>query len=121
MINSIPASWKYTSNMENLFFFYQCSEELLSFNSPDTFRLPVCNCMVLCSELRKVYSFLVDSKQLDRFYSKYIPVIIDELIYCISQDSILKQSLGQRLENVISGITSAKTHSAELMKWLNII
>ena len=121
MINAIPGSWRYTSDMENLFFFFQCSEELLSYTSPDTFRLPVCNSMVLCKELRRIYSFLIDSKQVERYYSKYIPCVIDELIKSIQQDFILKQTLGQRLESVTTGLIASKDSPAELIRWLNII
>ena len=121
MVNTVPKSWQYTLEMENLFFFFQCSEELLSNSSPDTFRLPVCNSMILCAELRSIYHFLADSKQIERYYSKYIPCIIDELIACIQQDFILKHALGQRLESVIVGLTSAKEVPAELIRWLNIL
>lgn len=121
MINTIPASWTYTSNLENLLFFYQCSEELLSYNSPDSFRLPVCNCMTLCPELRRIYKFLRNNKQVEKYYSKYIPCIIDELIKSINNDHILKHNLGLRLESTISGLTSAKETPQELVKWVCII
>lgn len=121
MINNIPDSWNYNDNMENLFFFYQCSEELLSINSPDTFRLPVCNSMVLCFEIRRIYRFLADSKQIERYYSKYIPCIIDELIKTIQQDYILKHKLGLRLNSVYIGLETAKENHQELLKWISII
>ncbi|MBQ2474612.1 MAG: hypothetical protein II513_04630, partial [Ruminococcus sp.] len=73
MVNTIPSSWTYNESLENLFFFYQSSEELLSFGSPDSFRLPVCNCITLCSELQRVYRFLLDNRQIEKYYSKYIP------------------------------------------------
>ena len=102
MRNEIPDSWTYTSDLENLLFFFQNSEELLSYSSPDSFRLPVCNSMTLCYELRRIYGFLYRNKQIERYYSKYIPCIIDELIKTMQDDQILKKALGLRLANTVS-------------------
>ena len=68
MRNNIPDSWSYTADLENLLFFFQSSEELLSYSSPDSFRLPVCNSITLCYELRRIYGFLYRNKQI--VYSK---------------------------------------------------
>lgn len=121
MRNDIPDSWTYTPDLENLLFFFQCSEELLSYSSPDSFRLPVCNSMTLCYELRRIYGFLYRNKQIDKYYSKYIPCIIDELIKSTRDDRILKKSLGLRLDNTVSGLTGAKERPQELLKWVDII
>ena len=121
MRNEIPDSWTYTSDLENLLFFFQNSEELLSYSSPDSFRLPVCNSMTLCYELRGIYGFLYRNKQIERYYSKYIPCIIDELIKTMQDDQILKKALGLRLANTISGLTVAKERPQELLKWVDII
>lgn len=121
MVNSIPSSWTYTANLENLFFFYQASEELLSYSSPDSFRLPVCNTITLCYELHRIYGFLLKNRQVDRYYSKYIPCIIDELIKSIQDDHVLKQFLGLRLSNIVTGLTVAKGTPSELLKWTNMI
>ncbi len=121
MVNAIPSSWTYNETLENLFFFYQCSEELLSYTSPDSFRLPVCNSMTLCFEIRRIYHFLYQGKQIERYYSKYIPCIIDELIASIRNDLVLKRHLGHRLESIITGLTSARTSPSELMRWIDLI
>lgn len=121
MVNEIPESWSYNENLENMLFFYQISEEMLSYVSPDSFRLPVCNSMTLCIEIRRIYDFLYKSKQIERYYSKYIPCIIDELISEIQQDSILKNQLGNRLESIITGLISAKEIPTELIRWINLI
>lgn len=121
MRNDIPDSWTYTPDLENLLFFFQNSEELLSYSSPDSFRLPVCNSMTLCYELRRIYGFLYRNKQIDRYYPKYIPCIIDELLKTIRDDQILKKSLGLRLDNTVSGLTVAKERPQELLKWVDII
>ena len=121
MRNDIPDSWTYTPDLENLLFFFQSSEELLSYSSPDSFRLPVCNSMTLCYELRRIYGFLYRNKQIDKYYPKYIPCIIDELIKATQDDRILKKSLGLRLDNTVSGLTRAKERPQELLKWVDII
>jgi|GEM_PF-733217 len=121
MYNDIPASWTYTPALENLFFFFQGAEEMLSYNSPDSFKLPVCNSMTLCYELRRIYSFLYRNKQIDRYYSKYVPCIIDELIKNIRDDQLVKRALGFRLDNTISGLTVSKERPQELLKWIDII
>lgn len=121
MKNAIPASWRYSPELENLFFFFQASEELLSYSSPDCFRLPVCNSITLCREIRYIYRFLYRSKQIERYYSKYIPCIIDELIKAIRDDDILKEALGLRFDNTVTGLVTAKTHPQELLEWTSVI
>jgi len=92
MINSVPSSWEYSDELENLFLFYQASEEMLSFESPDSYRVTVHNVITLCSELGKIYSILQKSNQLSEYYEKYTLPIIEELLYSIQQDSIIKMS-----------------------------
>lgn len=121
MINSVPSSWEYSDELENLFLFYQASEEMLSFESPDSYRVTVHNVITLCSELGKIYSILQKSNQLSEYYEKYTLPIIEELLYSIQQDSIIKNELGQRLESVVAGLKSAKKESSLLMRWINII
>ncbi len=121
MINNIPDSWVYTTDLENLFMFYQASEEMLSYASPDSYRLTVHNTVTLCLEIKKIYSLLKRANQLDEYYSKYIPPIIEELISSIHKDDIIKKALGMRLDSVITGLTTANTNPAVLLKWINII
>lgn len=77
--------------------------------------------MTLCYELRRIYGFLYRNKQINRYYPKYIPCIIDELIKTIRDDQILKKSLGLRLDNTVSGLAAAKERPQELLKWVDII
>lgn len=115
MRNEIPDSWTYTSDLENLLFFFQNSEELLSYSSPDSFRLPVCNSMTLCYELRRIYGFLYRNKQIERYYSKYIPCIIDELIKTMQDDQILK-SAGSEIGKYCFWINCSQRKAARASK-----
>jgi hypothetical protein len=119
--NSIPTSWKYSQDLENLFYFYQCSEELMSQFSPDSFRLPVCNALQLCYEIKKIYGILHGSNQIERYYSKYIPCILEELIYLISKDIQLKRQLGDRLDSITMGLETAKQNPSLLLRWVHLI
>lgn len=121
MINKIPQSWQYSDDMENLYYFYQASEEMLSFSSPDSYRLTVHNSITLCLEARDIYSLLKSTDQIDLFYKKYIPPIIEELIDSIKQDSILKSELGDRLGSITTGLATAIEDHALLNRWLNLI
>lgn len=121
MINKIPTSWQYTADMENLFLFYQASEEMLSFSSPDSYRLTVHNAITLCLEAKKIYSILKSSNQIETYYKQYIPPIIEELIHSIQQDSVIKAELGMRLDSITTGLTTAIDNHTLLVRWLNLI
>jgi len=120
MINKIPSSWEYNDKLENLFLFYQASEEMLSFTSPDSYRLTVHNPITLVYEIKKIYSILKESGQIETYYKQYIPPIIEELIYTIQQDSIVKKALGVKLDSMITGLNSAIDDPALLMRWINL-
>lgn len=121
MINIIPSSWEYTEEMENLFLFYQASEEMLSFSSPDTYRLTVHTPLTLCFEIKNIFDILEKSNEVKDYYKQYIVPIIEELTCSIQNDSIIKSELGARLPNVISGLTSAKDNSSLVIRWINLI
>ena len=121
MINTVPESWKYSDKMQNLFLFFQRAEEALSFNTIDSYRLPVCNSITLREEIRRIYRFLSKNNQIEKYYSKYIPSIIDELIDSIKKDFVLKEKLGVRKESIIAGLTSAKKNHMELLRWLDLL
>ena len=121
MINKIPTSWHYTDDMENLYLFFQASEEMLSFSSPDSYRLTVHTPITLCLEAKKTYSILKGSNQIDDYYKQYLIPIIEELIYSIQQDAILKNELGERLETIITGLTTALGNHVLLNRWINLI
>lgn len=121
MVNAVPLSWDYCDEMESLFMFYQVSEELLSFYSPDTYRVSVHNVITLCNELERIYEILSKSNQLQEYYIKYTNPVIDELLYSITQDKVLKNRLGERRESIVTGLTEAKSNSRLLLRWINQI
>lgn len=121
MIKEIPTNWEYNDSMENLLLFYECSEELLSKSSADTYKVSVHNSITLCYELRFIYSHLKSSNQIERFYTKYIIDIIDELLYNLQSDIILKKVLGVRLKSIQVGLSSARNIPSELLRWVNLI
>ena len=121
MINKIPTSWQYTDEMENLYLFYQASEEMLSFSSPDSYRLTVHTPITLCMEAKKIYSILKSSNQINDYYKQYIHPIIEELIYSIQQDSIFKAELGARLDSITTGLSTALENHTLLNRWINLI
>ena len=121
MVNKIPTSWQYTDDMENLYLFYQASEEMLSFSSPDSYRLTVHTPITLCMEAKKIYSILRSSNQINDYYKQYINPIIEELIYSIQQDTIIKAELGVRLESITTGLTTALENHTLLNRWINLI
>lgn len=118
MITKIPHFWEYDQKLETLFFFFQVSEELLNDRTVDTYRLPVCNVLTLCDELNTIYNQLNRLHQLDQYYQKYIPIIIDELIDCIHHDTVFKRILGYRLGTITDGLMHAKKEPKVLLPWL---
>ena len=115
MITKIPHFWEYDQKLETLFFFFQVSEELLNDRTVDTYRLPVCNVLTLCDELNTIYNQLNRLHQLDQYYQKYIPIIIDELIDCIHHDNVFKRILGYRLGTITDGLMHAKKEPKVLL------
>lgn len=120
MVNTIPENWEYNDSLEMLFLFYQKAEELLSENTPDTFALPMHNAITLLYEIEAVNDLLVQYGLVKAYYSKYVPIIIDELLHEIERDYILKKFLDIRLESIKTGLVEAKTNQVLLEKWLNL-
>jgi hypothetical protein len=121
MVNEIPKGWNYTKELETLFFFYQRSEEMLSKYSVDTYHVKMHNSLSLCKEALKLYKKLEELNIVKDYYDKYIIDILDEIIFSIHYDDIIKQILGNKLETVISGIESAKKNHSLAERWLNLI
>ena len=120
MVNNPPRNWKYSEEIEMLFFFYQCVDELLSENTGDTYALPVHNSMTLVHEIEFIYNMLMEYDLVSEYYLKYIPVIIDELIFNIEDDHLLKREFGKRLDTIKTGFREAKNNHVLLRRWLSI-
>lgn len=120
MIYQIPENWDYSESMEMLYLFYQKTDELLSETSPDMYSLPLHNSMTLLQEVEEIFDLLNEYGILEEYYSKYIPPILEELLYQIESDYILKKILEKRLFSIRTGLTEAQKKYANLKKWVNI-
>ena len=121
MVNDIPENWSYNEDLEMLFLFYQLSDELLSYNSADTYSLPLHNSLTLLREIRQIYQLLERYGIIADYYSKYIPIIIDELIDSMKDDYVLKKVLGNRYERIKTGLVEAKSNHVLLERWINLL
>lgn len=120
MIYSIPDSWVYKKDMEMLWFFYQSVDEMLSTYTIDSYSVPLHNTLTLFEEMNIVYSFLRQYGMIDSYYTKYICPIIDEFLYSLASDVVLKKMLGERLNRFEIGLKEAKDNSVLLPKWLHL-
>lgn len=77
--------------------------------------------MSLCAEAKKTFFILKSQHSLDEYYSKYLPIIIREIIDSIHADKILKKKIGLRLESVISGLNESLKNQRALVRWLDQI
>ena len=120
MINTIPDDWEYTEDLEMLFLFYQCTDELLSEVTPDTFALPLHNVLSLIDEIVETYTLLKQHNSICEYYAKYIPPIIDELLHKIEDDYLLKKMFGKRLDSIVTGFNEAKNDYKHLERWVDV-
>ncbi len=120
MINEIPQNWIYCDEIEMLYLFYQNTDELLSESTPDSYALPLHNPITLIKEISETYSLLKKHDIIKDYYEKYIPPIIDELFQQITEDYILKNILGKRLDSIITGLTESKKSHILLDRWVSI-
>lgn len=119
MINKMPENWKGNSeSLEMLFFFYQVSEELLNEKTPDSFALPMHNAITLLIEMAQMNLLIKQYGIEDQYYSKYIPVIIDEFISQLRSDSVIKSILKHRYESMLTGFENVKDKPNHLDIWL---
>ena len=99
MINKMPEKWDTSKEpLESLFYFFQIAEELLNELTPDSFALPMHNALTLVSEIHYTYTTIEQFGLGEKYYTKYVPVIIDEFLEKLQNDAILKRILGYRLE-----------------------
>lgn len=119
MITKVPETWQYNQEMEMLFIFYQCVDELTSEHTKDTYALPLHNSMTLSYEMNEISSDLQQFGMTENYYNKYVIVIIDEFLDNLKNDKILKNSIGQRLDSITKGFEEAKTNPNLLKRWVN--
>lgn len=119
MITKIPEHWKLEEDLEMLFLFYQCADELLSEYSSDTYMVPLHNAMTLTYEMDMIYDALENYNTIEKYYDNYINVIIDEFLDNIKDDKILKNIIGQRFDSIYNGFEEAKKNPKLLERWIN--
>ena len=120
MINLVPNNWNYNEDLEMLFLFYQVSEEMLSEYSPDTYSLPLHNTYTLMIEIGNIYYILKKHRIVEEYYSQYVPVIIDEFLYSLEDDYVLKRILNKRLDSIKTGLEESKSNHKLLERWLDL-
>lgn len=121
MVTQIPQNWRYTDDLEMLFLFYQCADELTSEHTSDTYIVPLHNALTLTYEMKRIYERLEEYQLLDSYYENYISVIIEEFLENLKDDKLLKGILGMRLESICSGFESAKKNPVLLERWINLV
>lgn len=115
----MPKNWKKDAEpLEMLFFFYQVSEELLNEKTPDSFALPMHNAITLLIEMSYVNELLKKYGLVEKFYSKYIPVIIEEFLEQFQSDIIIKEMLNHRYDSIRAGFEQAKGLPNQLNIWI---
>lgn len=115
----MPENWKEKEeSLEMLFFFYQVSEELLNEKTPDSFALPMHNAITLWGEMGYMNELLNNYGLVGQYYSKYIPVIVDEFLSQLRSDSIIKKLLNYRYDSMLRGFEDAKNKPDHLNLWL---
>jgi len=121
MINHPPENWEYNDSMEMLFLFYQCSDELLSEITPDSYALPLHNTLTLLREVEDVFFLLKEHGAIGEFYLKYIPPIIEEFLQQAEKDYLFKALLGARFSSILTGFKEAEKESSHLQDWLELV
>lgn len=122
MINKMPEKWDTSKeSLESLFYFLQIAEELLNEWTPDSFALPMHNALTLVSEIQYTSTTIEQFGLGEKYYTKYVPVIIDEFLEKLQNDAILKRILGYRLETIKNGFVESKTDLTKLKKWVDSV
>ena len=75
-----------TDDCVNIFLFYQCVNEMVFDYSPDTYKAKTLNVHSLCRELLMTYNALCQTGTEDKYYKKYITIVVDELIESLKDD-----------------------------------
>ena len=91
----------------------------MSETTPDTYALPLHNTMTLWGEMKEIFDLLVEHEGIEKYYSKYIPPIIDEFLDNLADDPILKRIVGKRLSTIKTGFEEAKQRHEVLQRWLD--
>ena len=96
------------------FCFFNCVNEMTFDYSPDTYKAPTLNTRLICREAYNTYKFLKESNALDKYYTKYLIPILEELEFSLSNDKVAKEILGERYGKIYSLLETLKTDKALL-------
>lgn len=102
MIYYTPSNWEKDSSLENLFLFYQKSNELLFRHTVDSYKLPIHNVFSIIKEISGVSALLRISNTVDRYFESYISPMIDEFLFLANNDKIFKKMMGEYFGEVIN-------------------
>ena len=105
MIIKVPDSWKYSDELEMLFLFYQKTDELLSEQTPDSYALPLHNCLTLLNEAGEIYTLLKQYGMIDNYYVQYISPILEEFLFETERDYVFKRIVGLHLATIRTAFT----------------
>lgn len=108
VVNRIPDEFTYSNKTENLFLFYQRATELLFEFSPDSYKVSLHNAHSIAIEAYNIFLFLKKDNSIARFYSQYIPDIIEELIQLLKDDTTAKELLGYRYNKYLEIFEQSK-------------
>lgn len=100
----------FSNGCSNIFLFFQCINEMTFYYSPDTYKAKTMNVHSLCRELLTTYSALCKTGGEEKYYKKYIIVIIDELLANLKDDIVAKEILGGRYKKIVSLLEESKSN-----------
>ena len=112
MLSRPSNNFKINDTTKNLFLFFQCVNEMTFDYSPDTYKAPTLNTRLICREAYNTYKFLKESNALDKYYTKYLIPILEELEFSLSNDKVAKEILGERYGKIYSLLETLKTDKA---------
>ncbi len=121
MITKVPNSWKYSDELEMLYLFYQKTDELLSEQTPDSYALPLHNCLTLLNEAGEIYALLKQFGLVESYYVKYISPILEEFIAETERDYVFKRIVGLHLPTIRTAFTEAQKESRHFKIWFDTV
>lgn len=114
MICRLPMGTKISDDISNAFLFYQCINEMGFDFTPDTYKAKTMTSHSLCKEIIITYKELRDSAAERKYYSRYICVMLEELITNLRNDSAAKAVLGKRFNKIVSSLEECKENEHRL-------
>lgn len=121
MITKVPKSWKYSDELEMLYLFYQKTDELLSEQTPDSYALPLHNCLTLLNEAGEIYALLKQFGLVESYYAKYISPILEEFLAETERDYVFKRIVGLHLPTIRTAFIEAQRDANHFKIWFDTV